>query len=157
MSTAASPRDDFGILLNVAFGAFKDRLHAHLAGVGFDDLGPSYGYVFRSLDGAPLSLAQLATRLAISPQGAHKIVAEMVERGYVERQDDEEDGRVRRLVLTARGRAALRAARRFHAHVERELVRELGSSRVSAARAVLGALVPDVEGAGSAPRSARPF
>lgn len=157
MSTAAPPRDDFGILLNVAYGAFKDRLHAYLAAAGFDDLGPSYGYVFRSLDEAPLSLAQLAARLAISPQGAHKIVAEMVERGYVERQDDEQDGRVRRLLLTARGRAALRAARRFHAKVEQELVAELGSSRVAAARVVLGAMLPDADAEGSSPRTARPF
>jgi DNA-binding MarR family transcriptional regulator len=64
----------------------------------------------------------------------------MVDRGYVERKDDAEDKRIRRLLLTARGRAALREARRFHARVERELADALGVKQVANARAVLMAL-----------------
>lgn len=131
---------DLGVLLTIALETFKGRLHAHLAATGYDDLGASFGFVFRSLADRPLSLVELAARLGVSSQGALKIAAEMVDRGYVERQDDAEDKRVRRLLLTARGRAALREARRFHARAERELADALGAKQVASARAVLMAL-----------------
>src|SRR5689334_240309 len=95
---------DLGVLIGMAYGAFKDRLHAHLASHGYDDLGPSFGYVFRALDASALSLGELAEWLEITPQGAHKLVTEMIERGYVQRVDDEHDARVRRLHLSARGK-----------------------------------------------------
>ena len=44
---------DFGVLLNLAFGSFKAGLHAELARAGFDDVGPSFGYVFRLLASRP--------------------------------------------------------------------------------------------------------
>jgi DNA-binding MarR family transcriptional regulator len=135
--------DDLGVLLTLALGAFKQRLHAHLAHAGYDDLGASFGFVLRSLDGGPLSLVDLARRLGISAQGALKIATEMVDRGYVERQDDPEDKRVRRLLLTSRGRDALREARRFHSIAQRELVKTFGERQVAGARAVLHALAAE--------------
>ena len=59
-------------------------------------------------------------------RGWPKIIAEMVERRYVERKPDPDDSRVKRLRLGPRGRAALAAARRFHRAFERELGRSLG-------------------------------
>lgn len=131
---------DLGIVLTLALAAFKDRLHAYLAAAGYSDLGPSYGFVFRSLGERPLSLAELAGQLGITPQGALKILAEMIERDYVVRSDDATDKRVRRLSLTPRGRSALREARKFHALAERELVDQFGVKALKATRAVLTAL-----------------
>ena len=132
---------DLGVLMNLAYGAFVVRLRAHLAGAGFDDLGPSFGYVFRILDPGPVSLATLAARLGMTPQGALKIVADMEAKGYVERGADPTDGRVRPLSLSARGRAALGAARAFHGDFEDALGRRLGADSVSAMRAVLADIV----------------
>jgi DNA-binding MarR family transcriptional regulator len=149
---------DWGILLTLALAVFKTGLHAHLERAGYDDLGPSFGYVFRSLADRPLSLVELAKRLGISSQGALKIAAEMEKRGYVERLDDTEDRRVRRLVLSARGRAALRDARRFHAIAERQLVQTLGAKRVAEARAVLTEVVKQASDDEAAwATAARPF
>ena len=63
-------------------------------------------------------------------QGMAKIIAEMVERRYVERKPDPHDSRVKRLRLGPRGRAALAAARRFHHAFEIELGRSLGKPAV---------------------------
>jgi DNA-binding MarR family transcriptional regulator len=141
MASPSTAERDLGILLTAAVSVFKSRLHAHLAGTGYDDIGPSFGFVFRSLADAPLSLAELAARLGISSQGALKIVADMTERGYVERRDDPTDRRVVQVALTARGRAALREARRFHAATERQLITAMGAKQVAHARAVLETLV----------------
>jgi DNA-binding MarR family transcriptional regulator len=152
------PAHDLGVLLTLALEAFKERLHAHLARAGYDDLGPSFGFVFRSLADRPLSLVELAARLGISSQGALKIVTEMEGRGYVERQDDATDRRVRRLALTSRGRSALREARRLHAAVERELTAAFGAERVAGARVVLEALAGEAaHDSTSWAKAARPF
>ena len=99
---------DFGILLGLAYGTFVDEMRADLARRGFDDLGRSYGYVFRVLGDSDRSLSELAGLLGMTLPGAGKIVDEMEARGYVERHPDRSDRRVKWLALSRRGRAALR-------------------------------------------------
>jgi DNA-binding MarR family transcriptional regulator len=137
----AHPVDDFGVVLGLAYQAFVDRLRAALASHGFDDLGGAYGYVFRALADEQLSQRELARRLGITDQGMAKIVAEMVYRGYVERRPDAVDSRVKRLNLAPRGRAALAAARRFHATFERQLESEVGPAPARQLRRILQAIV----------------
>jgi DNA-binding MarR family transcriptional regulator len=132
---------DLGVLLGLAYQTFVERLRADLAGRGFDDLGGAYGYVFRALADQSLSQRELARRLGITDQGMAKIVAEMVARRYLERREDPDDSRVKRLRLGARGAAALRAARRFHASFERALARELGAPAVGGLRQALDRIV----------------
>lgn len=48
-----------------------------------------------------------------------------------------------RILAPARGRGALREARRFHSTAQHELVKTLGERQVAAARAVLRALAAD--------------
>src|SRR4051812_14576922 len=132
---------DFGILLGLAYQGFVDLLRGELARRGFDDLGGAYGYVFRTLAEEEPSQRDLARRLQITDQGMAKIVAEMVERRYVERKPDPDDGRVNRLRLGPRGRAALAAARRFHDAFESELGRSLGKPGVRQLRRMLERIV----------------
>ncbi len=132
---------DFGVLLNVAFGAFKDALDADLAAAGFDDIGSSFGYVFRLLAEAPCNLSELASQLGMSSPGALKVVDDMVAKGYVSRSAVEGDKRIKRLELTARGLAALCQARSFHQRYEEALAQRLGSKQVAATRVVLEAVV----------------
>ncbi len=128
---------DFGVLLNVAFAAFKDALDADLAAAGFDDIGTSFGYVFRLLDNAPCNLSELAAQLGMSSPGALKVVDDMEAKGYVSRSAEAGDRRVKRLELTARGRAALSRARSFHERYELALAERLGARQVEATRKVL--------------------
>lgn len=156
MANTTSARADFGVLLNLAFGVFKAELHADLALKGFDDLGPSFGYVFRMLDGESLSLGEVAARIGISPQGTLKIVNDMVAKRYIQRVGDATDGRVTRLVLSARGQQALAAAKRFHTRFEDGLRRRLGARSVLASRELLEAIVENQTG-GTMDVGLRPF
>lgn len=128
---------DIGILLNVAFGVFKRDLHAHLAAHGFDDVGPSFGYVFRLLASGPHNLQGIAGALGISAQGALKIINDMVENAYLVRRNDPDDGRVKWLELTDRAKQAMAEAHRFHRQFDRRLARRVGQAQVAALRAVL--------------------
>src|SRR5690349_19925461 len=131
---------DLGILLALGYQEFVRQLHEALAAAGFDDIGRSDGYVFRALDEAPLSTSALAARLEISKQGAAQIVEDMTRRGYLERRPDPADGRARLLFLSARGRAALTEARRFHQVYERSLSQRHGREAVAALRNLLMAM-----------------
>lgn len=133
---------DFGILLNLGFGAFKDALHDHLAGHGFDDLGGSFGYVLRTLEphGDGMSLKDLAAALAVTPQGTLKIVEDMVAKGYVARTPDAQDSRVKRLSVAPRGEALLAHARAFHRQFEARLAKRHGADALEATRRVLESL-----------------
>jgi DNA-binding MarR family transcriptional regulator len=141
---------DIGILLGLAFAEFVDELRADLARRGFDDLGPSYGYVFRVLGDGDRSLSELAGLLGMTLPGAGKIVDEMERRGYVERHGDPADRRVKRLRLSPRGREALKAAHAFHRRFERRL------PNGPALRAALQGIAGDAA-AGPAPRYVRPL
>ncbi|HCT77772.1 MAG TPA: MarR family transcriptional regulator [Micromonosporaceae bacterium] len=132
---------DFGILLGLAYQHFVIELNAHLAAKGFSAIKPTYGYVFRALGSERLTTAQLAASLHITNQGMAKMVDEMVASGYVERHADPADARVKLLDLSAHGKAALAAARKFHADFESRLSVQLGERKVATTRAVLTELV----------------
>ena len=83
----------------------------------------------------------LAARMGVTQQAASKAVAELAALGYVDRTADPADGRVRRVGLSARGRAAVATTRAVRADIARELTAALGADRVEAARrAALDAL-----------------
>jgi DNA-binding MarR family transcriptional regulator len=145
-----STETDIGILLGLAYGAFVEEMHADLAACGFGDLGRSYGYVLRVLADGDRSLSDLAGALGMTLPGAGKIVDEMEGRGYVERHPDRADRRVKRLRLSVRGLAALRAARAFHRRFERRL------PDGPALRAALEGIAGEPNG-GPAPRYVRPL
>jgi DNA-binding MarR family transcriptional regulator len=128
---------DLGILMGLAYAEFVGRLNQAMGEAGFDDLGPSHGYVFRALGDGPMTLTELASGLGMTTQGAAKIVEEMVGGGYVARRPDPRDGRAKQLELDERGRSALATARRIHRRLERELVHSAGPRRVATMRAVL--------------------
>jgi DNA-binding MarR family transcriptional regulator len=138
-------RHDFGILLGLAYQGFVAQLHVDLAKHGFTDVGPTVGYVVRALAEQPMNQRELSKRLGITDQGTMKIVDELERGGFVVRATDPDDGRARRLELGRRGKALLRAARRFHAAFERSLAAELGAS-VATTRQVLEHIVARAPG-----------
>jgi MarR family transcriptional regulator for hemolysin len=133
--------DDLGIRLGLAYTAFVDRLNTEMAAAGFDDLGPTYGYMFRALAAAPATLSTLAEGLHMTTQGAAKILAEMEAKGYVRRSPHPTDARARLVELDERGRRALRTASGLHARFERELAARVGEDTTTALRRALDAVL----------------
>jgi DNA-binding MarR family transcriptional regulator len=131
---------DLGILLLLAYQEFVRQLGEAHEKAGFDDLGGSDGFVFRTLANGPLTVSDLAARLQISKQGAGQIVDDMQRRGYVESRPDPDDRRARLISLSPRGAQALAEARRFHRSYERRLVRQHGPEPVADLRRMLEAM-----------------
>jgi DNA-binding MarR family transcriptional regulator len=128
---------DIGILMTLAYQEFIREMREMHTAAGFDDLGRSDGWVFRALAATPMTVGNLAIRLEISKQGAAQIIDDMERRGYVERRPDPTDRRARLVSLSARGDAALAAARAFHHRYELRLRQTHGPEAITALRRTL--------------------
>ena len=110
---------------------------ASMGGEGHGDVRASHGYVFQRLIDAEPTIGELAASLGITQQGASKHVVELERLGYAERVADAADQRVRRVRMTAAGRATLEAGRTARASLEQRLLAAYGARDVATARRVL--------------------
>lgn len=128
---------DLSLAALFAGTAMSDEVERHLAKAGFADARFSHGFVFQHLLREPLTVGALAHAMGVTQQRASKAAAELEELGYVRREVDPGDARVRRLVLTARAHGAIEAARAGRAAVVERLRERLGGRRVAAAERLL--------------------
>jgi DNA-binding MarR family transcriptional regulator len=124
--------------------AMADEVQRRLAADGMEDLRFADGFVFQHLVGGPLPIGALAERLGVSQQAASKTVADLERRGYAARERDPADARSRLVALTARGEAAIAAARDHRAALEAGLAERLGPRRVEQTRRLLGDAVREL-------------
>ncbi|HVJ18297.1 MAG TPA: helix-turn-helix domain-containing protein [Polyangiaceae bacterium] len=145
---AVEPADlDLGHLAQFVGYAFADAVQRALEAEGFVGLRFSHGFVFQHLIETERSIGELARRMQVTQQAASKAVVELEQLGYVERSVDELDARTRRVGLSARGRAAVEAARRARGQVERKLASKLGARALSVCRADLARMLDELGGA----------
>lgn len=106
----------------------------------------SHGYVFQYLLSGPRTVGELAELLGVTQQAASKVVVELEGLGYVERQADGDDKRVRHIALTKRGVAVVEKGRAARAGLEAQLVKAVGHPVLNTARTALIALLTEVGG-----------
>ena len=134
--------------------AMADEVQRRIAADGMGDLRFADGVVFQHLVPGPIAIGALAERLGVTQQAASKAVADLERRGYVERVTGPEDGRVRHVSLTARGRAAIESGRHHRAALQDELASKLGPRRAEGARRLLAEVAAEL-GASPAVRGRR--
>ncbi|GAA4716385.1 MarR family winged helix-turn-helix transcriptional regulator [Phytohabitans rumicis] len=81
--------------------------------------------------------AEVARRLAVTPQNVASLVAKMEDRGLVERRSHPRHGHVQELHLTDAGREALRAAEPTVTAIDRRIATELGPAETAHLAALL--------------------
>ena len=92
------PHESLGFHCNLTLKAFIAALEVKLEGTG---VSPVQHIALAHLTAlGPLSQAELADRLMITPATAVRLVDRMERDGWVVRQSDPEDGRVKRVVMT---------------------------------------------------------
>ena len=128
---------DLSLAALLAGFAMADAIEQRMGAAGFDDVRFSHGFVFQHLLREPLTVGALARAMGVTQQRASKAAVELEQLGYVRREVDPDDARVRRLVLTERGQGAVAAAREARGAVVAELCERLGARRVSAAERLL--------------------
>lgn len=132
---------DLPTLISLAGGAANEHLLERVQAAGHPKIRTSHGYVFQHLIAGSPTVGELAERLGVTQQGASKVVVELEALGYVLREADPEDTRIRRVALTAKGRAVVERGRAARAKLEAELLSEVSPKAMAAARKVLVALL----------------
>lgn len=126
-----------GALLRLPWEAVQERILERLHSQGFADFDASYLIVAQYPGPQGQRPADLAGRLRISKQALNHLLGQLERRGYLTREADPEDGRSKRIRLTARGTRAALVIREAVAEMEDAWARQLGPRRFAQLRTLL--------------------
>lgn len=129
-----------GALLRIPWDRVRRHMLEQLHERGFDDLEAPHlnAFLFPGPQGTKPS--ELAARLHASKQSINHLLGQLERLGYLERRDDPDDLRSRRIHVTRRGQGAILVIREAVEEVERDWERHLGPKRMAALRDLLRAL-----------------
>lgn len=128
-------------LLGLAYVALGRRIVDRVVAAGFPQR-PAHSAVFAHIDvEGGTRLTTLAARANITPQAIGELVDDLERQGYVRRRPDPDDRRAKRIVLTARGTACVRAAQGAIADLEGELHDAIGGKQLEALHEALVAII----------------
>ena len=116
---------------------FEDRVLEAAPRYGFHFVTPAMHRLFAHMSTKPVSISELARRLAVSRQAVHQTVAVACRRGIVELIDDPLDGRARKVRFTAKGMQMVGSASRVARGIETRLERQLGPRDLASLRRIL--------------------
>jgi DNA-binding MarR family transcriptional regulator len=133
----------FPALLRHARVTYGMAMRRALAEAGFDDMPKNGMYIIggMALETGEIPLGQLIKELRVSKQAAGQLVDTLVLRGYLKREEDEEDRRKSNLTLTKRGRAAAAVQTAARKKIDAELIERVGHEDILRARRTLAALI----------------
>jgi len=126
-----------GALLRRPFETVRERMLAGLHERGFSDLVAAHLDVFQYPGPDRQRPSELAQRARMSKQALNYLLGQMEKLGYLERRQDGEDQRFKRIHLTQRGQAAVRAIREIVLEVEADWEHQLGAKRFAQLRDLL--------------------
>ncbi|MGV9821177.1 MarR family winged helix-turn-helix transcriptional regulator [Nocardia xishanensis] len=135
---------DIPTLVMLTGEAVRDRVTEQMHAAGFADIRPAHGFVFQHLIDRSPTVGELAEQLGMTQQGASKLVVELESLGYVSRNSDPADHRVRRILLTERGTACITAARRARAEWQAALAERLGEPGIATLATGLAAFAEEL-------------
>src|SRR5436189_1588623 len=110
-----------------------ERLHER----GFTDFDAAYLNVFQYRGPQGARPSELAARLRMTKQALNYLLGELERLDYLERRPDPDDLRSKRVVLTRRGKSAVRVIREAVGEVEADWTQRLGPPRFAQLRDLL--------------------
>jgi DNA-binding MarR family transcriptional regulator len=126
-----------GALLRMPVDEIRERMLGALHAKGFTDLIPAHLIVLRWPGPDGLRPVEIAAQSGMSKQALNYLLGQLEEGGYLERVDDPEDRRSKRVRVTKRGYDAGRTMRAAVTKVEREFARAYGEAELDRMRDVL--------------------
>jgi DNA-binding MarR family transcriptional regulator len=126
-----------GALLRTPWEAVQRRMLERLHEDGFADLDFAHMNVFQYPGPQGARPSELAVRLGMTKQALNYLLGELERLGYLQREQDADDLRSKRVVLTQRGASAIHVIREAVAEVETTWARQLGPARFAEFRTLL--------------------
>lgn len=129
-----------GIALHRAAQAWKGRMQAEMAARGYPWHLGARGEVLAHLGPSGIGQVMLAERMVLSKQAVQQLLDQLEADGVIARQPDPQDGRARRVVLTALGLKDFAERNRVKQEIEADYRARLGAEAFDALMAALGKL-----------------
>lgn len=129
-----------GALLRMPVDEIRERMLAALHAKGFTDLIPAHLIVLRWPGPDGLRPVEIAAQSGMSKQALNYLLGQLEEGGYLERVDDPEDRRSKRVRVTKRGYDAGRTMRAAVATIEKEFAQAYGEAELDEMRRALSHL-----------------
>jgi DNA-binding MarR family transcriptional regulator len=126
-----------GALLRVPWETVQEHMLERLHERGFDDLDAAHLNVFQYPGPQGARPTELAVRLRISKQAINYLLGELERLGYLERRQDPDDLRSKRVALTRRGTSVVRVIREAVAEIETAWAEQPGPKRFAQLRSLL--------------------
>ena len=134
---AAPPPPLIGALLRIPFETVRDRMLAGLHDRGYNDLIAAHLDVFQYPGPENMRPSELAAHTRMSKQALNYLLGQLEQLGYLTRETDDSDQRSKRIHLTSRGQAAIKAIREIVGQVETEWQQQLGHRKFAQLRDLL--------------------
>ncbi|QFF99231.1 MarR family transcriptional regulator [Psychrobacillus glaciei] len=132
---------DLTSLLSLSFSASIHELHNRLSELGFGDIRPVHGFVFKCLTSNGATGIELADHLGITKQAVSKMVDYLEKCGYVIRKAHPTDKRGKIIVLTERGWLVVQAKEKILTDIEQRWIENIGAERMQMLKEDLTKLV----------------
>jgi DNA-binding MarR family transcriptional regulator len=136
-SGTSTPPPLIGALLRVPLETVRDRMLAGLHKRGFTDLVAAHLDVFQYPGPENQRPLQLATQTRMTKQALNYLLGQLEQLGYLTREPDNDDQRAKRIRLTPKGHAAIKAIREIVQDVETEWEQQLGPRKFAQLRNLL--------------------
>jgi DNA-binding MarR family transcriptional regulator len=136
-SQASPPPPLIGALLRVPLETVRSRMLAGLHERGFTDLVAAHLDVFQYPGPENQRPMQLAVQTRMTKQALNYLLGQLQQLGYLTRETDDSDQRSKRIHLTPRGHAAIKAIREIVRDVETDWEQKLGARKFAQLRGLL--------------------
>ena len=143
---------DLTSLLSLSFSASINELHEKLNELGFGDIRPVHGFMFKCITPNGATGIELAEYLGITKQAVSKMVDYLEKSGYVMRKAHPTDKRGKIIVLTERGWLVVKAKEKILAEIEQRWITNIGTERMQMLKEDLTKLVYEANEGNLAPR-----
>ncbi|PEN41163.1 MarR family transcriptional regulator [Bacillus toyonensis] len=121
---------DLTSLLSLSFSTLITELHDRLSKLGFEDIRPAHGFMFKRIPPSGATGIELAEYLGVSKQAVSKMVDSLENSGYVTRKTHPTDKRGKIIVLTERGLSVMKAKEEIVAEIEQRWIENIGADRM---------------------------
>jgi len=136
-AATSPPPPLIGALLRIPFETVRDRMLAGLHERGYTDLVAAHLDVFQYPGPENARPIELASQTRMSKQALNYLLGQLEQLGYLTRETDNSDQRSKRIRLTPRGHAAIKAIREIVQEVEAEWEQQLGPRKFAQLRDLL--------------------
>lgn len=134
---ARSPGAELALLLLGGFQSMVDDVHRELASRGHEGVRASHEFALRAIDEGADTATKLGRRLSVTKQAAAKTIAALERLGYVARETDPSDARLKRLRVTTRGHDMMALGATLFTEVRDRWAAQIGAEQLDALEAHL--------------------